>query len=99
MLNIIIFISFAILIRILPHPWNFTPILSIALLTGVYFKNKISFLIPLSIIVISDLYIGYFNMFLWVYSSYFLIYVLGNKLIQEFTFKNCKTCKHIESKY
>jgi len=88
MLNVIIFILIAILLRISPHPWNFTPILSIALLTGVYFKNKYSFLIPLSIVVLSDLYIGNFNMAFWVYMSYLLIFVFGKTFISEKSFKN-----------
>ena len=87
MLNIIIFISIAVLLRISPHPWNFTPILSIALLTGAYFKNKLSFLIPFSIIILSDLYIGNFNMAFWVYISYLLIYIIGKTFISNVSYE------------
>ena len=88
MLNVIIFILIAVLLRISPHPWNFTPILSIALLSGAYFKNKLSFIIPFSIIVISDLYIGNFNMAFWVYISYLLIFMLGRLYISDITYRN-----------
>ena len=88
MLNVIFFISIAILLRISPHPWNFTPILSIALLTGAYFKNKLSFLIPCIIIIISDLYIGDFNMAFWVYSSYLIIFIFGKKFISDISYRN-----------
>ena len=88
MYNVIIFIILCVFIRLSPHPWNFTPILSIALLTGAYFKDNRSFVIPLSIILISDFYIGNFSMSFWVYGSYLLIFLLGKKYLTDISYNN-----------
>ena len=76
-----IFIIFLIvvtsLIRLAPHPPNFTPILSIALFSGVFLKNKYGFLIPMIIMVLSDFYIGNYQMSIWVYSSLLILYFIG----------------------
>ena len=39
-LIIILFIVFAAIIRLIPHPPNFAPITAMALFGGVYFKNR-----------------------------------------------------------
>ena len=57
-MNYIIFIVFLILgivFRLIPHAPNFTPMLSIALLSGFYIKNRFSILLPIGIMVISDI--------------------------------------------
>ena len=76
-----IFLFFAIfgacLIRLAPHPPNFTPILSIALFSGFIFRNKLGFIIPMSIMVLTDFFIGSYQMSIWVYSSLFLIYFIS----------------------
>ena len=67
----------ACLIRLAPHPPNFTPILSIALFSGFIFRNKLGFILPMSIMVLTDFFIGNYQMSLWVYSSLFLIYFIS----------------------
>ena len=85
----IIFIVFlAALTRIAPHPPNFTPIISIALLSGLCFKNKISFLIPLLVMIFSDFLIGNFEMAIFVYPPLLLVFYLGKYLENEFTYKH-----------
>ena len=74
---IIFLIVVASLIRLAPHPPNFTPILSIALFSGVFLKNKYGFLIPMIIMVLSDFYIGNYQMSIWVYSSLLILYFIG----------------------
>ena len=74
---IVFLIVAASLIRLAPHPPNFTPILSIALFSGVFLKNKYGFLIPMIIMVLSDFYIGNYQMSIWVYSSLLIIYFMG----------------------
>ena len=74
--------------RLIPHPPNFTPILSIALLSGVYFKNRFSLLIPISIMLASDIIIGGHSTTLWVYLSILLIYLLGQFLLKNNFYRN-----------
>jgi hypothetical protein len=68
-----------VVLRLLPHPPNFTPILAIALFGGVYLSRKIAFILPLAAMVISDIFIGYYEVKLMiaVYGSFLLSVVLG----------------------
>ncbi|MGH9354177.1 MAG: DUF6580 family putative transport protein [Terriglobia bacterium] len=75
----------AILFRILPHPWNLTPIAAMFLFSGAVFKRKLdSLLVPLAALLISDfavdllLYHGtshWFSPFTW--GAFLLIGLLG----------------------
>ena len=100
-LGIIILIFIASFSRLIPHIPNFTPIGAIALFGGAYFKNKFhAFLIPISSLFISDLIINnlflsnYFEKFtliysgfLWQYSSFILIILIGIFSLRKFNFK------------
>ena len=55
---LVIFILLAVFSRLTPHPPNFTPILSIALFSGLMFNNKYGFLIPLSIMIFPTFLLG-----------------------------------------
>ena len=68
-LLIIILTLFAIFSRLIPHPPNFTPLLAIALYSGISFKNKTLFVIPLVAMIVSDVFLGYHSSILWVYLS------------------------------
>ena len=49
----LIIVIFATLTRLVPHPANFTPVISIALLSGIYFKkHKYGFFLILSMSII-----------------------------------------------
>ena len=81
-------IVIGIMTRLLPHPPNFTPILSFALLSGVYSKNNLGIFIPISIMLLSDMILGSHGTIIWVYSSLFVIYLIGYYFINNISFKN-----------
>ena len=85
---IICLIFIGVMTRLIPHPPNFTPILSIALLSGFYFKNRLSILLPISIMLISDIFIGKHITMGWVYVSILSIYLLGYYLLKSRSLKN-----------
>jgi len=90
-MNIILIVSFSVLTavtRLTPHPPNFTPLLSIAIFCGLIFKNKWSFFIPLSAMLISDLWIGFHNVLFFVYLPLLLIFMIGLKFENLHSFKN-----------
>lgn len=74
----LIIISFGILSRVIVHTPNFTPVLSLAFLAGMYLKGRQAVLVPLALMVISDFFIGFYGreMFL-VWGSIILISILG----------------------
>ena len=88
---IVALIGIGLIGRIIPHPYNFTPMTAIALLSAYAFKNKwIAIGLPLLSFWISDLiinnfvYAGYYENFrifspslLWVYGSILCISIMG----------------------
>ncbi len=80
-------ILIGIISRFIPHPPNFTPIISISLLAGYSFKNKLkSFLIPLISMFISDLLLGLHSTIWAVYLSFVIVVFLGFLLRNNFTY-------------
>ena len=70
--------------RLIPHPPNFAPIAAIALFGGAYFTKKwAAFVVPLTAMFITDLFLGY-HVTLWaVYFSFVLIVVIGMTVIKQ----------------
>jgi len=68
----------AAIIRLLPHPPNFTPIFAMALFGGAYLDNKkTAFLLPLGAMLVSDLYFGMHSLIPVVYGTIAAITALG----------------------
>lgn len=65
--------------RLLPHPPNFTPISAIALFGSVYFPKKLSLTLPILAMLISDIFLGFYqpSLMLSVYGSFILCLILG----------------------
>jgi hypothetical protein len=68
--------------RLLPHPWNFTPLMAIGLFSG-YQASKATtgILVTLSALLLSDAILGFYSGMWWVYAAA-LIPVLLGKLIR-----------------
>ena len=73
----VIFILLGVISRLIPHAPNFTPILAIALMSGLYIKKKFIVVLPISIMLVSDLIIGSHATVFWVYLSLILISLIG----------------------
>ena len=73
-LFITLFIIVAALMRLIPHPPNFVPITAIAIFAGVKFNNIIfAYAVPILIMLISDFFIGFSSISLFVYLAFILI--------------------------
>lgn len=66
-------------LRLLPHVPNFTPVGAIALFGGVYLSKKIAFVLPMLVMIITDIFIGFYqiNLMIFVYGSFLLCVTLG----------------------
>lgn len=75
----LVLILVGISLRLLPHPPNFAPIVAIALFAGVYLSRKTAFFLPIAAMVISDIFIGYYDFRLMavVYGCFLLTVILG----------------------
>lgn len=75
--------------RLIIHLPNFTPVLSIALFSGVYLKSKKqAFLTPLFLLAISDIVIGFHHTMIYTWASVVLISGLGLWLKQNKSLTN-----------
>jgi hypothetical protein len=77
-LVIISFIVIAVLLRLFPHIPNVTPVTAVALFSGAYFTNKkFAFIIPLLMMFLSDLFLGFSGITLFVYAAFILVSYIG----------------------
>ena len=71
----------AALIRLLPHPWNFTPMAAMGLFAGAQFSDKrLAFAVPLSAVFLSDLVIGFYPFWWIVYAAHAASVMIGLQL-------------------
>ena len=80
-----------ILLRFVTHTANFTPVAAIALFAGVYLNKKQALIVPLLLMVISDIFLGMHNVVIFTWGSFALVSLLG------FWARNHKTFKGIIS--
>ena len=80
---LILFLSFS---RLIPHPWNFTPILASGIFAGYYFRQ---FFLSLFIVIFSmflgDIFLGFHETMFFTYISLAVSVFLG-LLIKNFKF-------------
>ncbi|MBU1085230.1 hypothetical protein KKB06_02680 [Patescibacteria group bacterium] len=76
---IIVFILIGVGLRLLPHPPNFVPIVAIALFGGTYLSKKTALTLPMMAMVISDIFIGFYEikLMVFVYGSFLICVLLG----------------------
>ena len=85
-ITLALIISITILSRLIYHPPNFTPMFSVCIFAGMMFSQKrLMFLIPLSCMIISDVFIGLHSNIIFVYLSFALVILLGKTLNENFT--------------
>ena len=75
-----------LLARLVPHPPNFVPINAIGLFSGSKFGKAMAIILPLLIMLISDLFLGFHKTMIFVYFSLFLTILLGS-IIGKFNIK------------
>jgi hypothetical protein len=77
---LISFVLIAALSRLLPHPPNFAPITAMSLFAGSYFTRKqLAFLVPLLAMILSDFFLGFHVISIFVYMAFAFITLLGQR--------------------
>ena len=85
-IGLILILAFA---RLIPHPPNFTPIIAVAIMSGYFFKNiNLSFLVLIVAMLLSDLFIGFYENIIFVYASLLLITFVFYKISNKINYKN-----------
>jgi len=73
----IVLVIFAVSSRFLPHPPNFAAVGAVALFSGVYLTKKHALWLPLFVMAVSDIFIGFHNLIFFTWGSFVLIGVVG----------------------
>ena len=75
----------AILFRFIPHPPNFSPLVSVALFGGFIFGRSLAgILLPISVLFVSDLFLGFYSGWIFVYLGFAAAVLLGQSLAGKF---------------
>lgn len=79
----------AAITRLIDHPANFTPIMAISIFSGSLIPDKkIAMLIPISAMIISDLFLGFFLISIFVYTSLIIGIFIGRLIQNRVKFTN-----------
>lgn len=73
-----VLVGLAAALRIVAHPWNFTPIGAIALFSGATFRQrwmKIAF--PLAALFAGDVFVGLYKLMFVIYASFLISVAIG----------------------
>ena len=85
--SILILITILAFSRLIPHPPNFTPLLGMAVFSGVIFDRKIfAFVVPLVAMLLSDLVIGFHSSMPIIYFAIMLNVGVGFLLVSKFSY-------------
>lgn len=78
----LLLIAFGFAGRMLPHAWNFTPLIAISLFAGAYLGRRYVLAIPIITMLLSDIFLGFYNVgvMLTVYTSIILAGYIGTYL-------------------
>ena len=71
--------------RVVPHPWNITPIGAMALFSGAYVSRKFACLLPIIALLIGDLMTGLYSplIMLFVYTGFACSSLIGRGLLNK----------------
>ena len=85
--SILILITILAFSRLIPHPPNFTPLLGMAVFSGVIFDRKIfAFVVPFVAMLLSDLVIGFHSSMPIIYFAIMLNVGVGFLLVSKFSY-------------
>ena len=85
-LSIILILALA---RLIPHPPNFTPVITVAIMSSYFFRNiYLSFSVMMGAMLVADIFLGFHIYMFFVYLSLSLIIFVFSKVKTEMRLKN-----------
>ncbi|PIQ84124.1 MAG: hypothetical protein COV75_03945 [Candidatus Omnitrophica bacterium CG11_big_fil_rev_8_21_14_0_20_63_9] len=63
--------------RLIPHPWNATPVMAIALFAGTYLPRRWAIVLPLAILAVTDVVLLWHNTVPFTWAAFALTGALG----------------------
>ena len=100
-----LFVIAAVVFRIVPHPWNVTPLAAMFLFSGATFRNKVqSLAVPFAALLVSDFMVDrflYHGAYAWfspyTWSAFLLIGLIGWVLQSKITLRRVATASVVGS--
>lgn len=72
----------AVISRFLPHPPNFTSVGGTALFGGAKLSRPLNYLLPIGIMLVTDIFLGFHKTMPYVYISFIIAVMLGERLLK-----------------
>ena len=79
-LIVFLVIAAGVFLRLIPHPWNVTPVLGLALFSGARLKTRLGVFMLLGTLFLSDLFLGADATLPFTWGSFLLVLILGKSL-------------------
>jgi len=78
-------IVLGVIARLIPHPWNFTPIGALGLFAGANCRPRVAWLVPLCALLFADFIVGFYNplSMLFVYIGFLCGPLIGRLIISQ----------------
>lgn len=73
-------VVFGVVMRLLPHPANLAPVGAIALFGGAVLPRKLGWWLPLAVMIVSDLFIGFYDGIIFTWLGFLLVGLFGMTL-------------------
>lgn len=97
-LNLVPIILVILLSRFIPHPPNFTPIISIAVLSPLFFsKNMTSLSVIILGMFVTDIFLGIYPSMIFTYLTIILIFYFSKIFFKLDSFKSIILCSFLSS--
>ncbi len=74
--------------RLVPHLPNFVPVVAIAIFAGAYLNKRTAVILPLAIMVLSDLIIGLHDVILYTWGSFLIIGIINTWMRNRVSVRN-----------
>jgi hypothetical protein len=79
----LLLIAAAVSLRLLPHPANFAPVAAVAIFGGAVLPRKLAVWVPLAAMVVSDLFIGFYDTMFVTWACYLVIALAASRWLQK----------------
>jgi hypothetical protein len=79
----LVLIGGAVWLRLLPHPANFAPIAAIAIFGGAILPRRLGVWIPLAAMVVSDLFIGFYDIMPVTWACYAVVALVSGRWLRK----------------
>lgn len=74
----VVLVAIGVIFRLLPHEANFAPVAALSLLAGALLGWRYALAVPLGIMLISDLFIGFYSSMMFTWLAFLAIALYGS---------------------